>query len=392
MGGPRRRFALWLATSAVLLAVVPAGLASSGAHATDSPLCLPRTSRAVGGVPSAVEVAPPDSAAHPNLHRWSVTSPAMIGAAVTVNVLLPPGYSDPANAGVNYKVLYLLHGHGGGPDDWWKNADANHASLETVVGTLPLIVVMPDGGYDGWYSDWYGVDVDGHNGTDPNRAPAWESFHTNELLTFVDRTYRTVQAATGRLVAGLSMGGYGALHYGLAHPDLFAAAGSFSGALDIRLDDPAEPLVQPLFQNLPDRKPPDSCVWGDAVTQHDKWVAHNPADQVGTGAAAQRLAFYASSGDGCAPSPANPDVIAPTRCPQLITSPGDLGSALVEWGVRQQTESFKAKLAAYCSANGGCRPGNAFDLYSPGTHAWSYWVAELGKFVAWAQLPSVGVL
>jgi len=53
---------------------------------------------------------------------------------------------------------------------------------------------------------------------------------------------------------------------------------------------------------------------------------------------------------------------------------------------------LKAKLATYCSANGGCRPGNAFDLYSPGTHAWSYWVAELGKFLAWAQLPSVGVL
>lgn len=312
----------------------------------------------------------------------------MSGATLRVNVLLPAGYAAAAR---RYPVLYLLHGHGGGADDWWKNADAKGTSLEQllsgVAGLPPLIVVMPDGGYDGWYSDWYGVDVDGHNGTDANKAPAWETFHTAELIRFIDGRYRTVWDRAGRFVAGLSMGGFGAMHYALGHPDLYRAAGSFSGALDTRLDDPAEPLVQPVVQNLPDRKPPDNCVWGDGVTQHDNWVAHNPADQVQEGSAAQQVAIYASSGDGCLPSPANPDLSAPARCPQTLTNPAGYGAAFTEWGVRQQTVSFEQKLQAYCAGH-PCAP-HAFDLYSPGIHTWSYWLGELEKFLGWAHTHGV---
>src|SRR5207244_819175 len=110
-----------------------------------------------------------------------------------------------------------------------------------------------------WYSDWYGVDLDGHNGSDAERAPAWETFHVSELVSFVDGQYRTVRSRGGRLVAGLSMGGFGSMIYAARHPDLFVAAGSFSGAVDTRLFDPAEPLIQPVASNLPDGKSPDQC-------------------------------------------------------------------------------------------------------------------------------------
>jgi len=363
---------------ALLITAAPAGAGLGAAAATDSPLCLARTRAAGAGITAAVESPAPDPVAHPRLHRWALTSTAMSGAAMTVNVLLPADY---ATSGLSYKVLYLLHGHGGGADDWWKEADANGTSLEAIVdkATEPLIVVMPDGGYDGWYSDWYGVDVDGHSGTDPNAAPAWETFHTGELVPWIDAEYRTLGGRSGHVIAGLSMGGYGAMIYAARHADLFAAAGSFSGAVDTMLFDPLEPLVQPVAANAADRRPPDNCVWGDAVTQHDRWVEHNPAEQV---AGLDGVPLYASSGDGCLPSTANPDPNAPAACQQAgLLSPAKAGAAFTEWGVRQQNQSFHDKVAAEC-ANNPCAT-RTYDFYSPGLHEWRWWLGELGTFVAW---------
>ena len=373
----RRR--TWIgAASALVLATAPAVALAAGPLDTPSvgpPACFVRTVAPDARVDGAVRTVDPNRS---RLEHWTLTSRAMGGASVPVNVLLPADYATGHRA---YKVLYLLHGHGGGADDWWQKADTNHTPLEGIVGNLPLILVMPDGGYDGWYSDWYGVDVDGHNGPDGNHAPAWETFHIDELIPFVDSEYRTIRARSGRLIAGLSMGGFGSTSYAARHPDLFVAAGSFSGAVDTRLFDPVEPVVQPLASNLPDRKPPDNCVWGDAVTQHDRWVAHNPADQA---VALERVALYASSGDGCAPSAANPDTGAPGACQSKgLLTPGNLGAAFTEWGVRQQNQSFRDNVENDCLVH-ACAP-RTFDFYSPGIHSWPYWLDHLGKFLAWAH-------
>ena len=84
---------------------------------------------------------------------------------------------------------------------------------------LPLMVVMPDGGR-GWYSD---------SATEP--AGAFETFIVRDLVRFVDRTFRTRAERSGRVLGGLSMGGYGAIKLALKHPRLFCAAASHSGAL-----------------------------------------------------------------------------------------------------------------------------------------------------------------
>ena len=376
--GARRRLGLRPMAPVMALAFTAATVAvpaARGAGVVPSPLCLARSQAPAIGVTSSGPTWP-DPASHPGLQRWTLASRAMSGATITVNVLVPPGYS-PA-AATPYKALYLLHGHGGGADDWWKKADGHGTPLEGIVGRLPLILVMPDGGYDGWYSDWYGVDVDGHNGTDPNRAPAWETFHVDELVPFVDAHYRTEPDRGGRLIAGLSMGGFGAVSYAARHPKLFATVGSFSGAVDTRLDDPAEPLIQPVAQNLPDRKPPDNCVWGDGITQHDVWVAHNPADQVaGLETRGARVALYASSGDGCLPG-------LPACQSAGLLGPGNAGAIVTEWGIRQQNESFRQKLEAYCAPSRRCA-ARQYDFYSPGIHDWSYWLPELGKFLQWAH-------
>ncbi len=127
----------------------------------------------------------------------------------SVTVLLPE------NAGPGpFPVFYLLHGLSDNHTAWTRRT-----SLERYVAGLPLIVVMPDGGR-GWYSD---------SATEP--AGAFETFIVRDLVGFVDRTFRTRAERGGRVIGGLSMGGYGAVKFALKYPEVFCAAASHSGAL-----------------------------------------------------------------------------------------------------------------------------------------------------------------
>jgi putative tributyrin esterase len=142
---------------------------------------------------------------------------AALGEDRAYTVLLPAGYA--AGGPRRYPVLYLLHGKSGDHTDW-----AKRTPLREAVGATPLIVVMPDGD-DGWYLDW----ADGRHG--------YEGQIVRDLIPHVDSTYRTLAAREGRAVAGLSMGGYGALKLALRHPDLFVSAASHSGAVRFTRED-----------------------------------------------------------------------------------------------------------------------------------------------------------
>src|SRR5438270_13253936 len=132
---------------------------------------------------------------------------------------------------------------------------------------------MPDGGYDGFYSDWYGSDLDGHT---PNPPPAWETFHIHELLPWVDGTFPTIASRAGRAIAGLSMGGFGSMSYAARHPDLFVAAAAFSGAVDSNRPAGA---ADDALTGLDGGHPGD--LWGPRLTQEVRWRAHNPWDLAG---------------------------------------------------------------------------------------------------------------
>lgn len=122
-----------------------------------------------------------------------------------------------------FPVFYLLHGLS---DDY--TAWTRQTSIERYVEGLPLIVVMPDGGR-GFY-------------TDAREGFAYETAMVRDLIGLVDATFQTVARREGRVVGGLSMGGYGALKLALGHPDLFCAAVSHSGALDVvRRHQPRDP-------------------------------------------------------------------------------------------------------------------------------------------------------
>ena len=113
-----------------------------------------------------------------------------------------------------FPVLYLLHGLSDDHTAWTRRT-----SLERYVDGLPLIVVMPNGERS-FYTD-----------SQSNPKAAFETFLTRDLIGFVDRTFRTIPTRAGRVLAGLSMGGYGAIKLAMKHPELYCAAVSHSGAV-----------------------------------------------------------------------------------------------------------------------------------------------------------------
>lgn len=150
---------------------------------------------------------------------------ALLGRDVTYKVVLPPGYGLVTSRAKRYPVLYLLHGWGGHHDSW-----LTRSSLRRYAEEHRLIVVTPEGG-NGWYTD--------APGGEPH-----ESHLLKELVPDVEGRFRTVGRRNGRGVAGYSMGGYGALKLAFRHPELFAFAGSTSGALDAASRSDEESLVR----------------------------------------------------------------------------------------------------------------------------------------------------
>jgi len=139
----------------------------------------------------------------------------LIGAPLPYNVILPTDYRSDAAKQKRYPVVYLLHGLTGSADNWV----SDRAHLADHAARYPFILVVPEG-RNAWYTD---------SATVP--AEKFESYIVKELIPDVETRFRTIAAREGRAVAGLSMGGYGSLKFGLKYPAMFAFVGSMSGAL-----------------------------------------------------------------------------------------------------------------------------------------------------------------
>ena len=128
------------------------------------------------------------------------------------NVYLPAGYEE---SGLRYPTVYLLHGRGDTKDAWLNVRDR----LDTMIedGEIPpVIAVMPDMpalSAAGYYIDSL------YKGGEP-----LETAFFNDLIPYVDATYRTLAYPASRVVGGYSMGGYGAMRYALAHSEMFSGA------------------------------------------------------------------------------------------------------------------------------------------------------------------------
>ena len=127
-------------------------------------------------------------------------------------VVLPANYDTAQNE--RYAVVYLLHGLTGHFDNW-----TDKTELKNYAANYKYIVVTPEGN-NGWYSD---------SAIAPNDK--YESWIVRELVPEIDKNFRTIADRKHRAIAGLSMGGYGSLKFGLKYPEMFSLVGSFSGAL-----------------------------------------------------------------------------------------------------------------------------------------------------------------
>ena len=145
------------------------------------------------------------------LHEESFHS-AALGRTMKYRVLVPQAYDTSLR---RYPVLYLLHGLTGDYKDW-----TTRTNVGEYTRTLALIIVMPDG-----ENSWYTNAADGS-------AP-FEDYVATELPADVVQKYRTINSRYGRAIAGLSMGGFGALKLALRRPAQFSVAGSFSGAFGV---------------------------------------------------------------------------------------------------------------------------------------------------------------
>lgn len=140
----------------------------------------------------------------------------LVGATLPYQVALPASYTAKGKEqAARYPVLYLLHGFTGHYDNW-----LSRTKLAEYAAAYNFIIVTIEGN-NGWYTDSASVPGD-----------KYESYFIQELIPDVQSRYHTIESREGRAIAGLSMGGYGALKFGVKYPQMFAFAASFSGALD----------------------------------------------------------------------------------------------------------------------------------------------------------------
>lgn len=247
-----------------------------------------------------------------------------LGMGTSMTVLLPEhgsaGIGMPGGAtAADPPVLYLLHGLTDDDTIWTRRT-----SIERYVAPLGLAVVMPQVQRSFYCDEAHG-----------NRY--W-TFLSEELPEVCRSYFRLSDRRADTFVAGLSMGGYGALKWALRRPDRFAAAASLSGALDVarRRHHPTTPL--------------DPAVW------HTVW-----GDRDVAGPEDDTVALLERAGD-------------------------DLPALYVACG----TEDFLYEDNTRFVDTARRRGLPVTVDFGPGDHDWAYWDARIQDVLAWLPLPGKG--
>ena len=198
-----------------------------------------------------------------------------LSLSTTMTVVLPQetttqiGMAGHTRQGALPPVLYLLHGLSDDDTIWLRRT-----SIERYVAPLGLAVVMPQ-----VHRSFY---------TDEAYGGRYWTFLSEELPALVGSLFRVSDRREDTFVAGLSMGGYGALKWALRHPDRFAAAASLSGAVDVtglrtgrvRVEDPR--LFDRVFGDQPVAGTADDLRWllgqAESVTLPALWVGCGTGD------------------------------------------------------------------------------------------------------------------
>lgn len=201
---------------------------------------------------------------HGNVSKVWYPSPTL-KTTRRMTVYTPAGYED----GGRYPVLYLLHGAGGDEDAWTTLGRAAQI-LDNLIAAgkaKPMIVVMPNGNANcdaapgEWHQGMYKPSFMGHAASRPV-ASTEESF--KDIVTYVDKHYRTIAKKQSRAICGLSMGGGHSFGISKLYPDLFNYVGLFSAAVSLNVrgfdglgdrDQRIAPEVEKQLQTMFQKKP-----------------------------------------------------------------------------------------------------------------------------------------
>ncbi len=311
------------------------------------------------GVALTVAVAAAAARPAPAQQRGTVTMDDFRSDALGVRkdylVYLPPSYR--ANAMRRFPVAYYLHGAWGSEDDWVQKGGLDVVMDSLIAAGMPeMIVVMPDGD-DGFYTTWATAykrklcplrpDLREPAARYCVRDPRYDAYIARDLVRQIDATYRTVPDARHRGIAGLSMGGFGALALAVEYPDLWAAAASHSGALELLAQAVDTAAGTVTYAAHPDTAGSIWAVLG-AVFGPDTtdWWRRDPAGRL------RRL-----------------DAEERQRVPPLYV---DVGT---EDGLLTANRAFRLELA---------RLGVPLEYHEyPGAHSWPYWRAHLAQSLLW---------
>ncbi|MFG2090091.1 MULTISPECIES: alpha/beta hydrolase-fold protein [unclassified Spirillospora] len=259
----------------------------------------------------------------------TIASPAL-GAEVKTRVMVPESWKSKTTK--TWPVVYAYHGGNNKYTSWTKDSN-----IEQVIGPYNAMVVMPEGGWNGSYTNWYNGGKGG--------IPEWETFHIREVIPLMERNFH---AGSVRAAIGLSSGGQGAITYAERHAGMFKYAASYSGALNITA--PGMPIILTSMN-----REAGTAIWGDPITARANWRAHDATVMVsklkGTG-------VYVSSGNG-KPGPFDPPDAPPHDA-------GRIGEQLS--GTMAENFVAAAKKAGVPVTS---------NLYGPGMHNWKYWRREL---------------
>ncbi|WP_309472259.1 alpha/beta hydrolase-fold protein [Paenibacillus sp. YN15] len=218
---------IWLLLS--LLLGLPATTDYNNAPPSDIPLPSPSAA-----APSAAPTGPPAPSpspsakpsvggivkeevisSSPDVRKLTFKSNAL-GKDKRFNIYLPPGYSSGSDA---YPVLYMIHGTGNNENQWMPDLGLDTAA-DKLIGEnriRPLIIVTPQ--------------IDSSYGLNSEEKGLYSDYLTQDLVSFVDKHFRTLPSREDRYIGGLSMGGFAALNNAFRHPELFSKVGGHSPAL-----------------------------------------------------------------------------------------------------------------------------------------------------------------
>jgi enterochelin esterase-like enzyme len=139
-----------------------------------------------------------------------------LGRNMPYFVYLPVGYAE---SGKRYPVLYMLHGHGGENTEWIGYGlpeTADHLMNAGQIGQM--IIVLPQGDQSFWV-----------NHADDGQR--WGDYTAQDVVQYIDATYRTIPDAKHRAIGGLSMGADGAMQLAMNYPGTYSAVGIHSPTL-----------------------------------------------------------------------------------------------------------------------------------------------------------------